>query len=51
MCRVLAYLGRPVVVEQLLYRSDSSLVRQVSSLGGDVAPYVPAVVADFLNTQ
>jgi len=30
---------------------SSSLVRQVSSLGGDVAPYVPAVVADFLNTQ
>ena len=30
---------------------SSSLVRQVSSLGGDVAPYVPAVVADFLNAQ
>jgi pantetheine-phosphate adenylyltransferase len=30
---------------------SSSLVRQVSSLGGDVAPYVPAAVADFLNTQ
>ena len=30
---------------------SSSLVRQVSSLGGDVAPYVPTVVADFLNTQ
>jgi len=30
---------------------SSSLVRQVSSLGGDVAPYVPAVVADFLNNQ
>jgi pantetheine-phosphate adenylyltransferase len=30
---------------------SSSLVRQVSSLGGDVSPYVPAVVADFLNTQ
>ncbi|HWA14403.1 MAG TPA: class II glutamine amidotransferase [Burkholderiales bacterium] len=29
MCRVLAYLGRPVVVEELLYRSDSSLVRQI----------------------
>lgn len=30
---------------------SSSLVRQVSSLGGDVSPYVPAVVAAFLNTQ
>jgi len=29
MCRVLAYLGHPVVLEELLYRSDSSLVRQV----------------------
>ena len=28
MCRVLAYLGRPVVVEELLFRSDSSLIRQ-----------------------
>jgi len=30
---------------------SSSLVRQVSSLGGDVAPYVPAAVAAFLNSQ
>lgn len=29
MCRVLAYLGSPVVVDELLYRSDSSLIRQV----------------------
>ncbi|MEJ3404192.1 pantetheine-phosphate adenylyltransferase [Rathayibacter sp. YIM 133350] len=28
---------------------SSSLVRQVASLGGDVAPYVPAAVADFLQ--
>jgi pantetheine-phosphate adenylyltransferase len=28
---------------------SSSLVRQVSSLGGDVGPYVPKVVADFLD--
>jgi len=27
----------------------SSLVRQVASLGGDVTPYVPRVVADFLE--
>ena len=26
-----------------------SLVRQVSSLGGDVTPYVPSAVADFLQ--
>src|SRR3954447_19425121 len=28
---------------------SSSLVRQVAALGGDVAPYVPAVVARFLQ--
>jgi pantetheine-phosphate adenylyltransferase len=27
---------------------SSSLVRQVASLGGDVAPYVPKAVADYL---
>lgn len=27
---------------------SSSLVRQVASLGGDVTPYVPAAVADYL---
>jgi glutamine amidotransferase len=29
MCRVLAYLGRPVLLEHLLYAPDSSLVAQV----------------------
>lgn len=28
---------------------SSSLVRQVASLGGDVSPYVPKAVADFLQ--
>ncbi|WP_353810190.1 pantetheine-phosphate adenylyltransferase [Agromyces sp. SYSU T00194] len=28
---------------------SSSLVRQVSALGGDVAPYVPPVVAEYLQ--
>jgi pantetheine-phosphate adenylyltransferase len=28
---------------------SSSLVRQVAALGGDVAPYVPRVVAEFLQ--
>ena len=28
---------------------SSSLVRQVASLGGDIAPYVPPAVAAFLN--
>ena len=28
---------------------SSSLVRQVSSLGGDVSPFVPSAVAEFLN--
>lgn len=30
---------------------SSSLVRQVNSLGGDVSPYVPKAVAEFLKTQ
>jgi pantetheine-phosphate adenylyltransferase len=30
---------------------SSSLVRQVAALGGDVAPYVPGVVADFLQSS
>jgi pantetheine-phosphate adenylyltransferase len=30
---------------------SSSLVRQVSALGGDVAPYVPRAVAEYLTTQ
>lgn len=29
MCRVLAYLGPPVLLEELLYRPDSSLISQV----------------------
>ncbi|RFA08654.1 pantetheine-phosphate adenylyltransferase [Subtercola boreus] len=29
---------------------SSSLVRQVAGLGGDVAPYVPQVVAEFLQS-
>src|ERR1700712_194005 len=29
---------------------SSSLVRQVAGLGGDVAPYVPAAVAEFLSS-
>jgi pantetheine-phosphate adenylyltransferase len=29
---------------------SSSLVRQVAALGGDVRPYVPKAVADFLQT-
>ena len=28
---------------------SSSLVRQVAALGGDVVPYVPAVVGDYLQ--
>jgi len=29
---------------------SSSLVRQVAALGGDVSPYVPAAVSDFLKS-
>ena len=28
MCRVLAYLGEPVLLDNLLYAPDNSLVRQ-----------------------
>jgi glutamine amidotransferase len=31
MCRVLAYLGRPLSLEDVLYETDSSLVRQAHS--------------------
>lgn len=30
---------------------SSSLVRQVAGLGGDVSPYVPVVVADYLRDR
>jgi len=30
---------------------SSSLVRQVAALGGDVAPYVPRTVAEFLQAE
>jgi len=30
---------------------SSSLVRQVAGLGGDIRPYVPGVVADFLSSE
>jgi len=30
---------------------SSSLVRQVSTLGGDVAPYVPRAVAEYLHSK
>ena len=30
---------------------SSSLVREISSLGGDVTPFVPAVVNDALNAK
>lgn len=30
---------------------SSSLVRQVAGLGGDISPYVPQVVKDFIDTN
>jgi pantetheine-phosphate adenylyltransferase len=30
---------------------SSSLVRQVAALGGDVSPYVPRAVSEFLRTD
>ena len=30
---------------------SSSLVRQVAALGGDISPYVPPAVADYLNAS
>jgi glutamine amidotransferase len=40
MCRVLAYLGRPVALADVLFEADSSLVRQ---------SYSPRMMATFLN--
>ena len=49
-------VGASVLVETVFMLPDpahahvsSSLVRQVASLGGDVAPYVPRAVAEFLE--
>jgi len=53
MCRVLAYLGRPTVLDDLLFRPDNSLVRQATdpqqlhmmSLGGfGMLAWAPAAV-------
>lgn len=40
MCRVLAYLGRPTSLENLLYATDASLARQA---------YSPRMMADVVN--
>ena len=40
MCRVLAYLGPPLNVENVLFTTDSSLARQA---------YSPRMMASFLN--
>ena len=40
MCRVLAYLGQPISLGDVLYETDSSLVRQ---------SYSPRMMAKFLN--
>jgi glutamine amidotransferase len=40
MCRVLAYLGAPLGLEQVLFETDSSLVRQT---------YSPRMMSTFLN--
>ena len=40
MCRVVGYLGRPIVLTSILYATDSSLVRQA---------YSPRMMATFLN--
>src|SRR3990167_574954 len=28
MCRILSYLGKPIIMEELLYKSDNSFIRQ-----------------------
>jgi glutamine amidotransferase len=40
MCRVLAYLGEPLALDEVLFETDSSLVRQ---------SYSPRMMATFLN--
>jgi glutamine amidotransferase len=65
MCRVLAYLGPPVLVDDLLYRPDSSLVRQsvdpkllhMLNLGGfgmmawDPSSHEPSVPYSYRSTN
>ena len=40
MCRVVGYLGRPLLLESVLFATDSSLARQT---------YSPRMMATFLN--
>lgn len=40
MCRVLSYLGKPILVEELLYKPDNSFVKQ---------SYNPRMMTDLLN--
>ena len=47
MCRVVAYLGEPVPLDVLLYRSDSSLVRQV--YGPRAMPYLNLAGCGFAS--
>src|SRR5579885_1743774 len=40
MCRILAYLGKPIVVEELLYKPDNSFIKQ---------SYHPKYMSHMLN--
>src|SRR5580658_4134864 len=40
MCRILAYLGKPIVVEELLYKPDNSFIKQ---------SYHPKYMSHLLN--
>ncbi len=40
MCRILAYLGRPIIVEELLYKPDNSFIKQ---------SYHPKYMSHLLN--
>ncbi len=40
MCRILSYLGKPIVVEELLYKPDNSFIKQ---------SYHPKYMSHLLN--
>src|SRR5579871_4063366 len=40
MCRILSYLGKPIVIEELLYKTDNSFIKQ---------SYHPKYMSHLLN--
>jgi len=40
MCRILSYLGKPIIIEELLYKPDNSFIKQ---------SYHPKYMSNLLN--